>query len=229
LTIPIYHDTIEVMEEVSMPDDNNSQEGSKPAAVADTTGTTPVKPAVSEDASKVTAKMVPESDLLAVKSGKESLEKRLSEVETTYKTKLSDTETKLYSTEAKVKQLEEQLSQANLTVSQAAVLKQQLDAATKKTEELTGKSLEYRRRIVASTYNVPVETVNNKSMEQLDYYEEALKALQGSRGNSAGGGYAGGGTGGGAAPESNLDRAKRIIADHEHRVGAMKVTTSGAK
>src|SRR4030042_1720840 len=168
--------------------------------------------AAAQDKSKSQAKLVPESDLLAVKGAKEGLEKKLGEVENTYKLKVSEAEAKLFSTEAKVKELESQLSQASLTAAELAAVKAKLEATQKSSEELTNKALEYRRKIIAATYGIPADTVNTKTMEQLDHYEEALKAVTSMK-KPAGGGFAAGTSGGSAGvTESNLDRAKRIIA-----------------
>ncbi len=174
------------------------------------------------DAEKNKAKLVPESDLLAVKGAKEGLEKKLKETEDGFKSKLSETETKLFSSEAKIKELEGKLSQANLSAEELKKVKEQLDTAQKRSGELETKALEFRRRIIAATYNIPPETVNNKTMEQLDHYEEALKAVAATR-QPAGGGFAAGGGGGTGGTESRLDRAKRIIAEHEEKSGAMRV------
>ena len=201
-------------------------DGTNPQVAPDQTTPPAADPAKAvEGSTPPSAKMVPESDLLAVKAGRESVEKKLAEVESTYKSKVSETETKLFATEAKVKDLEEKLNQANLTAKEHAAVKAQLDAAAKSIESLNAKALDYRKKVIATTFQIPVDTLNGKTMEQLDLFEDALKALAVSKGSSGGGYAAGAGGGGGAAKvETSLDRAKRIIADHEHKVGSMRVS-----
>ena len=72
------------------------------------------------------------------------------------------------------------------------------------------KLAEYRKKLIMTTYNqVTAEQLENKTPEQLDAFEEALKALTISRGGP--GPYAIPGSGGGAAPLLPIDRAKALL------------------
>lgn len=165
-------------------------------------------------------RMVPESDLLAVKAGKEGLERKLSEAET----KLSTLQNQSFVAEARAKALEERLAQMEPTAKELEALKPQLSAAQKRSEELQSRALEYRKRVLAGQYGVAVDSLKDRTMEQLDAVEEALK-LVGARG---GGGYAaGGGSGGGSAPETPVERARRVVADAEARSGSVRVSGPG--
>jgi hypothetical protein len=215
------------MEVIQMPDDKNSQVTPVPAE-----GQKAAEPAKAvAEAAPPSAKMVPESDLLAVKAGKEGLEKKLTEVETALKTKVSDTENKLFTAEAKIKQLEDQLKNVNLTSTELAAVKAKLEVAEKSVTTTTSLLLDYKRQSIAAKYNIPADTLKDKTADQLSLFEEALKAVVGSKGASLGtGGYAVGTAGaGGAAKESNSDRLKRLISEHEEKKGVMRVSGNNKK
>lgn len=164
-------------------------------------------------------RLVKESDLLAVKGGAAAVEKRLKEIEETHKTeldsanaKVSDTSNRLLVAEAAKEKLEEQLKQSATSAEDVAGIKKKLEEADKTVAALSQKVLESRRQLIITTFSIPAETVANKTLEQLDAYEEALKAVASAR---KVGPYALAGGGGGGAPESPMDRAKRIIAEAE--------------
>lgn len=151
-----------------------------------------------------TVKMVPESDVIAVKEG---AKRELEGVRTAHtaemniaKTDLSTTQNKLYLAEAHVTELEGKLTEHTNTAEEVARIKGELETAQGAVKGLEDKALEYRRSILVSTYGIPADTVNEKTMAQLDSYEEALKAVKVATGV---GNYAIGG-GGGGAPGAKL-------------------------
>lgn len=165
-----------------------------------------------------------ETDLLAVKGSTEVAEKRAKELSqaaedsqkthtaeiATANTNLETTRQQVLQAEAKVSSLEEKVKEGTGSIEELVKVKQELEAAKKGGEELSNKALEYRRQVIISTYGIPADTIKEKTMEQLDYYEEALKAVIATKGI---GNYAiGGGGGGGPAPSDPLERAKQTIA-----------------
>ena len=166
---------------------------------------------------------VKESDLLAVKGSSqvakdaaETAAKAATESQETHKveiatasTNLETTRQKLLEAEAKATTLEETVKAGTGTAEELTKAKADLETAKTSGEELSVKALEYRRQIVVSTFGIPADTIKEKNMEQLDNYEEALKAIISTKGI---GNYAIGGGGGGSAPVTALDRAKTTLA-----------------
>jgi len=153
-----------------------------------------------EDGSAV--RYVKESDLLAVKGSRESLEQQLKEAESKSSTAMKEAEGKAESArqetlraEARISGLEDQIKSGGGTAEELARARQELEAAKQSGEALGNKHLELRRDVIMSKYGVPKETVASKSLEQLDVFEEALRAVIGQSGV---GNYAAGGGGGGA-------------------------------
>ena len=145
---------------------------------------------------------VKEADLLAVKGSRESIEKAVKEAESARDaaTKAADDRVeserqKVLQAEARVSSLEEQIKQGGASAEELATAKQALEAAKKSGEDLGNKFLELRRNVLIATYNVPKETVESKNLSELDLFEDALKAVLGTKGL---GNYAVGGGGGGA-------------------------------
>ena len=149
-----------------------------------------------------------ESDLLAVKGSSqvakdaaEAAAKAASESQVSHKAEIETANTSLETTrqgllvaEAKATKLEEQVKAGTGTVEELAKAKLELETAKTSGVELTTKALEYRRQIIVATFGIPADTVKDKTMEQLDNYEEALKAVIATKGigNYAAGGGAGG-------------------------------------
>jgi len=149
-------------------------------------------------------KLVPEKDLLAMKAAKEGLEQKLKEAEVkleesekAHGKSLNEVTSKLYATEASVKKLEEQAAESAKSVKDLAEVKAKLEVTEKKAGEHSAKLLDARKRLVVSQFNIPADTLKDKSLEQLDLYEEALKAVTATKG--VGNYAAGGGAGSGAA------------------------------
>ena len=162
-----------------------------------------------------------ESDLMAVKGSAETAEKAHKEAQTAHETEVSKanenfaaSDQKRLQAEAKVESLEEQLKQGGTTSKEELdKVKGELETASKNGEELTKKTLGYRRQLMVATYNIPADSIAEKTLDELDNYEEALKAVLATKGT--GNLAIGGGGGGGPTPEAPLDRAKKILADAE--------------
>lgn len=157
-----------------------------------------------------------EADLLAIKGSSEAAKeaagaaaKAATESQAAHKAEIETATTKLETTrqqvlqaEAKVTSLEAKVKENAGSAEELAAAKQALEAAKTSGEGLTNKALEYRRTIIVATYGIPADTVAEKTMEQLDNYEEALKAVIATKGvgNYAIGGSAGGGDLSGKSP-----------------------------
>lgn len=189
-----------------------------------TTPTTPTTPAPPQ---------ITEKDVMALKSKVEKAEEKLTVANSSHKTELeaagtkfNETNQKLLQAEAKVTSLEEQISQSGNSAEELKDVKQKLTDAETSVETLTTKVLDSRRQTIVATYNIPAESIAEKTIEQLDNYEEALKSVIATKG--IGNFAAGGGGGGAATPEAPLDRAHRILqeaqeAGHVYGGGSFKV------
>lgn len=145
---------------------------------------------------------VKESDLLAVKGSKESLDAKVKELEAKAtggaesKAELETARQKALQAEAKVSSLEEKIAAGTATAAERDSLKQQLAAAKSSGEGLNTKLLELQRTLIVGTYGVPAATVEKKSLAELEVYAQALADVTGKKlGNYAAGG------GGGGAPD----------------------------
>jgi len=154
-------------------------------------------------------KMVPEKDLLAVKVGAERKEAELlTQVAEANRVK-EETHNNLLAMQAAKEQLETQLSEGTATKAQVDDLQAKLKTAEVSVSGLTNKLLDQKRAIIAS-YGVDVSTLVGKTQEQLDVWEEALKAT-GQKPIPARLDVGGGG-GGIAAPATALESAVAEIA-----------------
>ena len=175
-----------------MPEDN--QENLTFAANSD--GTISIKDSEGKD-----IRYAKESDLLAVKGSAEAAERRAREAEGTKTTEVatanSASETarqQVLQAEAKVSSLEEKVKEAAGSTEELAKVKLELETAKAEKSSSETKALESRRALMVLTYSIPADSVKEKTIEQLDYYEEALKAVIATKGI---GNYAIGGGGGG--------------------------------
>ncbi len=171
-------------------------------SAVDAPGTTP--PATS-------ARMVPESDLLAVKSSagkaKEDYETSLN----SYKLKLNDAEQDLVKSKAGSEQLEDtvkQLRESAIPQEKLDALTQERDDAVTSVETFKTTSLELRRANIVLKHKVPEDKVAAKTLAELDMFEEALTVVGAGKN---GGNYATGGIGG-LAPATKLESAASEIA-----------------
>ena len=171
---------------------------------------------------------VKEADLLAVKGSSEASERRATDLArqveesqasnkaeiATANTQYETAHNQVLQAEAKISSLEEQVARGTGSAEELATVKQALETAKTSGEGLTAKALEYRRMIIVSTYGIPADTVKEKTMEQLDNYEEALKSIIATKGL---GNYAIGGGSGGPVPTDPIERAKAVIAQAMER------------
>lgn len=163
-------------------------------------------------------KMVKESDLIAAK---QSLEGKLETQQATHNTAMDAVKLELSAEQQKVANLNAKLTEAQNAQGEGATsgedvarIKQELETANQKVETLTtlaGKSLELKKSLLIAQYpGVTTEQLENKTLEQLDSLEEALKTVASMKGGGIGP-YA---TGGGmqqAKPLSDYDRRKAAL------------------
>ena len=168
--------------------------------------------AVSEDGALVIkdkegkeVRYVLETDLLAVKGSRVSKDDVAKQVEgarvagaAEATQKLEIEHQKALQAEARVTSLQEQFARGGGSAAELAKATADLATVKKNSEILGNKYLELRRDWITKTYNIPKATVDSKKTEQeLELYEEALRAVIGSRGV---GNFAVGGSGGGTSP-----------------------------
>ncbi len=144
---------------------------------------------------KSITRYVKESDLLAVKGGKETAEAKAKELEAkvtggaAIQAELETVRQAKLQAEAKVSTLTDQLAAATTGSAEATVLKQQLEVAKRSGEALNAEVLEVQRTLILATYGVPKVTVEKKNLAELRVYAEALAAVTGKAlGNYAAGG-----------------------------------------
>lgn len=157
---------------------------------------------VIKDSEGADVRYVKEADLLAIKGSRDAAERKVRDSEATHTTAIetvrNETETfrqKALQAEAKISGLEERLA-AGGSKEELERVKQELEAAKTSGEGLSNKLLGLRRTLITTTYGVPVATVEKKTLDELDTFEEALKAVIGAKGI---GNYAAGGGSGGNA------------------------------
>ena len=167
----------------------------------ETAGQTPPSPG----SGNAQVKMVPESDLIAVKKGSE---KAVADTVASYEAKavelkgLYDVEhQKVLLGETRITELEGQVNTNSGAAGQASELQTKLDAAKAENEAAKVNLVEYQKNAIATRYGISVETLKDKTPEQLGHLEEALKIV----GAKSGGGYDTGGGGGSAASLTPLD------------------------
>jgi len=162
-------------------------------------------------------KFVAESDLIAAKN---SLEGKLTQQQTSHeaaidaaKLEASTAQQTIAQLNAKITENEQARQAGAVTDTEAASIKQELETAKSSMVTLAadaGKALELRRANLVLQYGVTSDTIKEKTMVELDSFEEALKAVSTARGSGVGP-YAIGGGLGEAAPQTNMERAAKII------------------
>ncbi len=182
----------------------------------------PVKEPVATETKPPETKMVPESDLIAIKKGLQTevkdAKKAHEEERISLTGKLDEATNHLSKAEAKVKALEEKSSES-VSSEELTKAKAELETATKRGEELATQALEYRRKLLVSTYGITEDAIKEKTFEQLGFLEEALELTKSSK-DSTGNLATGAGGGGSPAPESPMERAKRILEEADKKSGA---------
>ena len=163
-------------------------------------------------------KMVAESDLIAAKRSLETAAEKAqtahSEAIDAKSLELSAAQTALADSNAKLTEAQEAQGKGATPDEEVARIKQEREDALTKVETLStdaGKALELKRALLVLQYSVSADSLVDKTMQQLDSFEEAAKALTTSRGGGPGN-YAIGGGAGGATPQTNLERAKQVLA-----------------
>jgi hypothetical protein len=142
-------------------------------------------------------KYVLETDLLAVKGSRETAEKQLKAEAEAAKVTADSERQKVLAAEAKLSTLTDEFNKSKVTSADLAKATAELATAKTSSEKVSSRLLAERKKLITKVYGVPAATVESKTLEQLDTYEEALIAVTGKNtGNFAFGG------GGGAA--SNL-------------------------
>jgi len=154
------------------------------------------------------------SDLIAAK---ESLKTQLTEAQTVHneaidkaKTDLSDAQQQVASANAKIITLETAQKEGATSTEEVARVSTERDAAKGRAELAESKVLELRKQVLISVYKIPVDKLADKTIEQLDSLEEALKAL-GATGGGPGAYAIGGGGGVGAKPPTDFERALALV------------------
>jgi hypothetical protein len=161
-------------------------------------------------------KLVAESDLIAAKKG---LETQLQTQQTTHSQAIDAIQLELSAERKNVANLTAELEKARNAQGEGAVsgeeiarIRHERDDALTKVETLTtmeGKALELKKSLLVSQFpGVTAEQLENKTMQELDSLEEALKAV--SKGGGIGPYATGGGTGS-AVPLSDYDRRKQAL------------------
>ena len=159
-------------------------------------------------------KFVAESDLIAAK---ESLKGQMQTQQTAHETAIdaaklaaSEGQKQIATLNAKITENEEARATGAVTTEEAARVKQDLETAKGSIETLSTSALELRRANLVLQYGVVPDTIKEKTMSQLDAFEEALKAVSTARGGGVGPYATGGGTGE-AAPQTAIERAAKVL------------------
>lgn len=145
-----------------------------------------------------------ESDLLTIKGSRDELQKKVDAAEATKGTKSPETieaervageaKNAQIKAEAKVESLTEEIKTHTGTAEELTALRGKLEAAQTAEKSSATALLELRRTYMITTYKVPPDTVNEKTLDQLALFEEAIKSVI----DAQGGNYAFGGGSGGA-------------------------------
>jgi len=159
-------------------------------------------------------KFVAESDLLAAKN---SLEGKLTAQQTAHEAaidaarlEVSEGQRQIATLNAKITENEQARQAGAVSDVDAAKVKQDLETSRASIETLTTSALEYRRALLVLQYGIASDTIKEKNMTELDAFEGALKAVSTARGGGVGPYAIGGGTGE-AAPQTNIERAAKVL------------------
>ena len=137
-------------------------------------------------------KLVPESDLLAIKKGLgEQLDRAKAELEATKKA-ADDHYQNLLTERASKEEIQKSLQTAQEAAKSLEQLKAELEAAKKGSEQSTKALLDFRRQYLINLYNVPKDAVEGKGQQELDSLEQALKIVGAKRGSGIDTGAGGG-------------------------------------
>lgn len=197
----------------------SSNEVAQAAATTPPVTTTPLPPTAKvevKDGAVVVdgRKYVAESDLIA---NKKSLEGRLEQQQTIHgeaidkaKLEVSASQQEVANLNAKLKENEAARLTGAVSDEDAAKVKQELETSKTSLETANSTSLEYRRALLVLQYGVASDAIKDKTMTQLDSFEEALKTLSTAKGNTVGP-YAIGSGSTVAVPMTEQERAAKIL------------------
>lgn len=169
-----------------------------------------------------------ESDLLAIKGGAQNKEKEWNDKESQFNTQLAEanrlreeSHQSLLAAQAERDSLTEKYSDYDTHKARVGELETELGSHK---EKLIGYEKELAERMRQSLIGAGAseDNLKDKTLDQLRSLEEAAKVF-GREVKPKPANYDGGRSGGGSAPESPMDRAKRILEESEaagHRIGA---------
>jgi len=149
-------------------------------------------------------KLVPESDLIAVKRAAEGAKATLEANIATLTAQASEYRSKALEAGAFSEKLAESTKELATYKEQVAKLSPELAAAVKSRDELVVNYSTLRREHIATKYNIPVAILAGKSLQDLSTFEDALKAVGGT---NATGQFTRGLGGNSTAPLSARDQA----------------------
>jgi len=122
------------------------------------------------------AKMVPERDLLTYKTKAEEEIKGLKDQVTELTQAQEQAHNNLIQTQAAKVQLEEQLKEGQATKEQVTQLTTELEANKATVADLNTRLTDQKKEIINKAFGTPMETLNGKTVEQLDMILETFNA-----------------------------------------------------
>ncbi len=179
----------------------------------------------------VSVRFVKESDLLAVKGGSETKVKEWEVDKSKMNTDLAEanrlreeSHSQLLQERAAKEQLVTNYSDYDTVKTKVGELETELGSTKESLGNLQTELAERLRQNLITGHGATEESIKEKNLDQLRNIEEAAKLL-GAGSNAVKPANFGGDRvpGDGAAPEDPLDRAKRIIEEHERKSGRMQV------
>ena len=175
-------------------------------------------------------RFVKESDLLAVKGGIESKQKEWDTKEATYNTQLAEANRLREESHQNLLKTQAEKEQIASKYNDYDTLKGKVGELEKNNATLTESSGKYEKELadrikkeLISLHGAKEDALKDKDLTQLRNIESAA-SIFGTNGHKKAN-YDGGAGSGGGASESPLDRAKRIIEEHETKHGRVKVVS----
>ena len=173
-------------------------------------------------------RFVKEADLLAVKGGVQSKEKEWNDKKAQFNTQLAEanrlreeTHQTLLKAQTERDNLKEQYKDYDTYKKKVGELETKLGSHKERLTKVEGALVERMRQSLIGAGASEV-SLKDKTLDQLRSLEEAAKIF-GREVKAKPANYDGGKQGGGNAPETSLDRAKRILEEHEtqgRRIGS---------
>jgi len=170
-----------------------------------------------------TVKAVPESDLMAVKSGAEKDAAEHKEQLATLQTQVGElttakdeAHTALVEAQAAKSQLEERFKMGTATKTQVDELQTKLTTAEESVSTLNAAVLDLKKANIIAVHGVSLEILQDKTKEQLESLEEALKIVGSKATKPATVDVAGGGTGT-PEPKSAVEKAAMQLAAYKEK------------